>query len=146
MKHETRYALGFNKYNEPIDPEIKINMFDKSKVKKSSKLIGQKYFEVITQNNIFLVASMEVKSQLDTLHRFLGFFFFFSVWVFFHEHSRITGLQRKREGISLTSHYHFHPLHGHLDISRAITAESLPLRIASSQARTGNLWFPSASR
>ena len=77
MKHETRYALGFNKYNEPIDPEIKINMFDKSKVKKSSKLIGQKYFEVITQNNIFLVASMEVKSQLDTLHSFLGFFFFF---------------------------------------------------------------------
>ena len=72
--------------------------------------------------------------------------FFFSIWVFFYEHSRITGLQRKGEVISLTPHYHFHPLHRHLDISRAITAESSPLRIASSQTRTGNLWFPSASR
>ena len=35
----------------------------------------------------------------------------------------------KGEGISLTPHYHFHPLHGHLDISRVITAKSLPLRI-----------------
>ena len=40
------------------------------------------------------------------------------------------------EGISLTPHYHFHPLHRHLDISRAITAESSPLHIASSQTRT----------
>ena len=66
---------------------------------------------------------------------------FFSTWVFFHEHSRITGLQGKREGISLTPHYHFHSLHRHIDISRAITAESSPLQIASSQTRTGNLWF-----
>ena len=71
--------------------------------------------------------------------------FFFSMLVFFHEHSRITGLQGKGEDISLTPHYHFHPLHRHLDISRAITAESSPLRIASSRTRTGNLWFPSAS-
>ena len=42
---------------------------------------------------------------------------FFSIWVFFHEHSRITGLQEKGEGISLTPHYHFHPLHRQLDIS-----------------------------
>ena len=40
----------------------------------------------------------------------------------------------------------FHPLHRHLDIGRAITAESSPLHIASSRTRTGNLWFPSASR
>ena len=51
-------------------------------------------------------------------------FFFFSIWVFFHEHSRITGLQGKGEGISLTPHYYFCPLHTQLDISRAITAES----------------------
>ena len=70
--------------------------------------------------------------------------FFF--WVFFHEHSQITGLHGKGEGISLTHHYYFHPLQGYLDISRAITAESSPLRIASSRTRTGNLWFPSASR
>ena len=71
---------------------------------------------------------------------------FFSVWVFFHDHSRITGLQGKEEGISLTLHYHFHPLHRYLHISRAITAESSPLHIGSSQTQTGNLWFPSASR
>ena len=77
---------------------------------------------------------------------FRGIIFFFSIWVFSHEHSRITGLQGKGEGISLTPHYHFHPLHRHLDISRAITAESSPLHIASSQTRTGSLRFPSASR
>ena len=49
---------------------------------------------------------------------------FFSIWIFFQDHSRITGLQGKQEGISLTPHYHFHLLHRHLDISRAITAES----------------------
>ena len=37
-----------------------------------------------------------------------------------------------------------HPLHRHLDISWAITAESSPLHIASSQTRTRNLRFPSA--
>ena len=53
----------------------------------------------------------------------------FSIWVFFHEHSRFTGHQGKGEGIYLTPLYHFHPLHRHLDISRAITAESSPLHI-----------------
>ena len=61
---------------------------------------------------------------------FVGIFFF-SIWVFYHDHSRITGLQGKGEGISLTPHYHFHPLHRHLDISRTITAESSPLYIAT---------------
>ena len=64
--------------------------------------------------------------------------FFFTIWVFFHDHSRITGLQGKGEGISLTPHYHFHPLHTHLDISRAIVAESSPLHIAKSRTQTGN--------
>ena len=72
--------------------------------------------------------------------------YFFSIWVFFHEHSRFTGQQGKGEGIYLTPLYHFHPLHRHLDISRAITAESSPLHIAGSRTRTRNLWFPSASR
>ena len=61
------------------------------------------------------------------------FSIFFSIWVFFYEHSRITGLQGKGEGISLTPHYHFHLLHRHLDISRAITLESSPLHIASNR-------------
>ena len=34
---------------------------------------------------------------------------FFSIWVFLHEHSRITGLQGRGEGISLTPRYHFPP-------------------------------------
>ena len=53
---------------------------------------------------------------------------------------------RKGEDISLTPHYHFHPLHRHLDISQVITAQNSPLRIASSRTRTGNIWFRSASR
>ena len=46
----------------------------------------------------------------------------------------------------LTSLYNFNPLHRHLDISRAITAEGLSLHIASSRNRTRNLWFEGASR
>ena len=48
--------------------------------------------------------------------------------------------------ILLTPHYHFHPLQRYLDINHEITAESVPLEIASSRTRTGSLWFPSASR
>ena len=69
---------------------------------------------------------------------------FFSIGVFFHNHSRITGLQVKGEGISLTCHYHFHPLQRYLDISRAITGESTTQDIASSLTGTEN-WFPSVS-
>ena len=50
------------------------------------------------------------------------------------------------EKISLTPHYHFHRLHRHLDINRAITAESSPLHISSSQTGTWKLWLPNASR
>ena len=42
---------------------------------------------------------------------------FFSIWIFFHDHSWITGLLGKGEDNSLTPHYYFHPLHRHLDIS-----------------------------
>ena len=51
----------------------------------------------------------------------------------------------KEKGISLTHDYHFHKHHRHLDISRAITAESLPVHIASSRIGNGNLWFSNAS-
>ena len=80
-----------------------------------------------------------VNSNLSSLN-------FFSIWVFFHEHSRFTGQQGKGEGIYLTPLYHFHPLHRHLHISREITAGGSPLHIASSWTRTGNLRFASASR
>ena len=39
------------------------------------------------------------------------------------------------EGIYLTPLYHFHPIHRHIDISRAITAESSTLHIAGSRTR-----------
>ena len=57
--------------------------------------------------------------------------FFFSILVFFHEHSRLTWQQGKGKGICLTPLYHFHTLHRQLDISQVITAESSPLYIAS---------------
>ena len=66
-------------------------------------------------------------------------FFFFAIWVFFHEHSRITGQHGKGEAISLTPRYHFHSFHRHLEISRVITAWSLPPHIANSRTRSGNL-------
>ena len=69
-----------------------------------------------------------VEYNLRNIFRERSYTIFFSIWVFFHEHSRTTGLQGKGEGISLTPHYHFHPLHKHLDISWAITAESSPLQ------------------
>ena len=56
---------------------------------------------------------------------------FFSIWVFFHDHSRITGMKMNGEGISVTPDYHLHSLHWHSDISLAITAESSPLHIPS---------------
>ena len=75
------------------------------------------------------------------------FFFFFFLYGFsfrnIHESQDCRG---RGEGIYLSPHYHFHPFHGHSDISRVINAESSPLNIARSWARTGNLWFPSASR
>ena len=72
---------------------------------------------------------------------------FSSIWVLFHEHSRITGLQGKGRGesIPLTPHYHFYPLRGRLGIGRAIAIESSPLRIVCTRTWTGKLWFPSAS-
>ena len=51
------------------------------------------------------------KCSTYMLHKLQRNIYIFFIWVFFHNHSRITGLQLKGEGISLTHHYHFHPLH-----------------------------------
>ena len=56
--------------------------------------------------------------------RLIYFTLFFLSVFFFHEHLQITGLQGEGGGILVTPHYHFHPLHRNLDISRWITAES----------------------
>ena len=67
--------------------------------------------------------------------------YFFSIWFFSWNHSQITGLQEKEEGISITPYYHSHSLHRHLDINRAITTESSPLHIGSRGTRTRNLFY-----
>ena len=93
----------------------------------SSQLLATKYWSLAT--NFFCFC----------------FCFFFSIWVFFHEHSQFTRHQGKGEVISLTPLYHFHPLYRHLEVSRAIAAESSPLHVARSWTRTENPWFSSAS-
>ena len=49
---------------------------------------------------------------------------FFSIWVFFHEHSRFTGQQGREKGISSTTLYHFHSFHRHQDIIRQLLQRS----------------------
>ena len=105
---------------------------------------SQAFYKLTDVNSVTNVIGESISSmQMWNIYIYIYIFFYL---VFFHEHSRITGLQGKGEGISLTPHYHFHPIHRHLDISRAITAESSPLHLGSSRTRTVNLWFPSASR
>ena len=86
----------------------------------------------------FMIKAMFIRLQML-------FYYYFFPMSFFQEHSQFTGQQGKGEAISVTHFYHFHSLHRHLDITRAITAESSPRYIACSRTRTGNLWFPSAS-
>ena len=74
-------------------------------------------------------------------HNLVFLFCFFSVWLFFHEYSRLTGQQVKGETISLYPFYHFHLLHRHLDISWIIAAESSPLQITGSRNWTWNLCY-----
>ena len=77
-----------------------------------------KYFYVgLLQNIFFSNWSLRWNIKFNVSNSF------FSIWVLFHQHSSITGLQSKSKGIPLTPHYDFHPLYRHLDISRAITAE-----------------------
>ena len=58
-------------------------------------------------------------------------FNFFSLWVFFCDHSRFKSQQGKGKAMSLTPLYHFHPLHRYLDIRREITAKISLLRVKS---------------
>ena len=55
----------------------------------------------IEDNNTFNVGVIG-RSEMDCAKRR----FFFTIGVFFHDHSRITGLQGKGEGISITPHFH----------------------------------------
>ena len=102
----------------------------------------QQYPERISRLKILRKSSSLEKAAIAKVTHF----FFLSIWVSFHEHSLITRLPGKGEGIFLTPHYHLYSLHRHLGISRAIAAGGPPLHITGSRLRTGNLWFPSASR
>ena len=105
--------------------------------------------------SVFFLKKVLLKSSFATLlWRTNNFFFSTNLLMFFFclgflsrrfTNHRGRGRAGEGEGHFLTPHYHFRPLHGHLDISRAITAESSPVHIASSRALTGNLCFPSAS-
>ena len=48
---------------------------------------------------------------------------FFSIWVFFNNHLRITGLQGKGESVSLAPHHHLDPLRRRLGIGQMVPAE-----------------------
>ena len=79
----------------------------------------------------------EKPSYSHTFHAAPVFF----IWVFFHAHSRFTGQQGKGEGIYLTPLYHFHPLHRHLDINRAIIAKRVPVSVnITFSERIPNFW------
>ena len=73
-------------------------------------------------------------------------YIFFFYLGFLSQTFTIHGTAGEGGGYLFNSSLPLPPLHRHLDISRAITAESSPLHIAGSRTRTGNLWFPSASR
>ena len=80
----------------------------------------------------------------QNLLRYL-FIYLFTVWVFFHEHSRFAEQQGKG-GIYFFNSSLPPASVRQLDISWVIYAGSSPLYIASSRNRTENLWFPGASR
>ena len=81
--------------------------------------------------HVQLICLVEIIKMRSTLA-------FFLIWIFFHEHSPITGMQAKGEGISLTPQYHFHPLHRHLHISWSITAEGVTQHIAGIEQLESN--------
>ena len=73
-------------------------------------------------------------------------FFFYLGFSFTNIHDSQDSWRRGRGYLFNSSLSLHNPLAMHLDISWAITAEGSPLHIATSRTRTGNLWFPSASR
>ena len=83
--------------------------------------------------NVSHPKALEPLSFLGCIRPYIICFFvcFVSIWIFFPEHSRFTGQQGKGEAISVILLYNFHPLHRHLNISRAIPAESSPLHIVN---------------
>ena len=148
QKKLRKYALQLMKMNHEKETWCEVIKNLKAHIYREKKPVNLFILWLRTFPNIFQTSSNSYGVYTCRGQFFFAcfyFFLFFSIWVFFHEHWRITGLQ-KGEGISLIPQYHFHQLHRHLEISRRITAESSSLHIASSRTRTGNLWFLSPSR
>ena len=56
--------------------------------------------------------------------KYLIVMYFYSIWIYFHEHPLLAGQQGKGKAISLTSLYHFNLLQRLSDISQTISAPS----------------------
>ena len=130
-------------FREIFLPYLMDGPYPRTRCKLQSFIKRFKYFVCDRPSSLIFLDKRKLVDA--SVHRFkkTGFF---SIWIFFHEYSRLIGQQWNGEAISLSSLYHFHPLHRHLDISRTITAESSPLHITSSRTGTRKLLFQSASR
>ena len=108
---------------------VKVAAFDASQIILTARLydIYQQFSMIPIYKQLIFIPMEVMQPQSFCCCSCCCLFVFFSIWFFFHEHSRINGLQGKGEGISSTPHYHFHSLHRYLDISRTITVESSPL-------------------
>ena len=102
--------------------EVHLNKF--SIKRNTGTLVGRLVYTVLDWTRIYL-DGLWSKLIISLFLSLFFFFSFFSIRVYFHGHSRITGQQGKVESNSLTPVYHFQQLHWHLDISRTIAAHSL---------------------
>ena len=122
-------------------------------------IINQKYFnenyhpaydvntgECLGYHSLPPSVECQPSANQPNIQRICNIFFFFFYLGFLSRTFTIHGTAGEGGGYLFNSSLPLPPLHRHSDISRAITAESSPLRIADSRTRTGNLWFPSASR
>ena len=132
--------------SKKVITSYKFNSTQDTKYSKYSITSGYTKLSTIFIKNLILYFLFRPDGGVGKAWYLIFFFFFFFYLGFLSRTFTIRGTAREGEGIYLTPLYHFHPLHRHLDISRAITAESSPLHIAGSRTRAGNLCFPSASR
>ena len=98
-----KYLHNFKKYDADILGDF--NVLQKSKIPSN----------IITEENVCINCQTPLSNPVKVCGNMRVFTMqimgFFSIEVFYHDHSRIKGLQGKGEGISLNPHYHFHPLH-----------------------------------
>ena len=96
-------------------------------------------FKIIGRYLISLIQKYETLTRNITLTVFFLFcFVFFYQGFSFTQHSQFTEQQGMGRSF-VTPIYHFHLLHEHLDIRRAITADKLPLHIGDDRTQTKNL-------